>query len=45
MGDIGHNRRMKFVEAKSRQAFGKRNMDPDEMFADLVREGRTLNIH
>ena len=45
MSNIGLNRRIhKFVEGKTREAFGRRDMDADQMFEDLVREGRSTNV-
>ena len=44
MGNIGMNRRQKFVEGKIREAFGKRDMDVDQMIQDLAREGRSTSV-
>jgi hypothetical protein len=46
MSSIGLNRR-EFVDTKIREAFGKRGRDitVDEMFADLVSDGRKRSVH
>ena len=44
MGNIGMNRRQQFVEGKIREAFGKRDMDVDQMIQDLAREGRSTSV-
>jgi hypothetical protein len=44
MSSIGLNRRQQFVEGKIREAFGKRDMDIDQMIEDLARDGRSTKI-